>query len=196
MTILGFALFLLCIVAVAAVAYWLITKFAPAPRPAVGPRIRWPSALAGAALAVLPWGHRVPSLAMTDEAPAVKEAISIVRNRRSDAMFVAAYVAIAVLVYIVVYEEKIGEYAQSTVTLVLGMFLNELKNMYNYEQGTTRSSEQKGAAITRIAESTPTTTAAAVAATVAATAAATPGTAIPLIPVEAPAVPPTTGAPQ
>jgi hypothetical protein len=133
---------------------------------------------------------------MTDEAPAVKEAISIVRNRRSDAMFVAAYVAIAVLVYIVVYEEKIGEYAQSTVTLVLGMFLNELKNMYNYEQGTTRSSEQKGAAITRIAESTPTTTAAAVAATVAATAAATPGTAIPLIPVEAPAVPPTTGAPQ
>ncbi len=119
---------------------------------------------------------------MTDEA--VKDAVSVVRNRRTDAMFVAAYVAIFVLVYIVVYEEKIGEYAQSTVTLVLGMFLNELKNMYNYEQGTTRASEQKGKALERIAEATPATTAAAVAATVAATAAATPGTAIPLVPVE------------
>mgnify|MGYP001583294954 CR=1 FL=1 len=130
---------------------------------------------------------------MADEAPAVKEAVSLARNRRTDAMFVVACGFIAWLVWLVVYEKTIGEYAQSTVTLVLGMFLNELKNMYNYEQGTTRSSEQKGAAIARIAEAAPVATAAAVAATVAATsAAATPGTAIPLVPVaDVPAVPPT-----
>ena len=93
-----------------------------------------------------------------------KDATSVVRNRRTDAMFVCAYMAIAALVYIIVYEEKIGEFAQSTIALVLGMFLNELKNMYSYETGTTRASATKDAAITRIAEQSAPASAAAVAA--------------------------------
>lgn len=126
-----------------------------------------------------------------EETTAVKDAVSVGRNRRTDAMFVAAYLAVGALCYVVIYETKIGEFAQGIVTLVLGMFLNELKGMYSYEQGTTRASEQKGKTLERIAESAPTATAAVVAATVAATAAAaTPGTAIPLVSVEAPAVPP------
>lgn len=127
---------------------------------------------------------------MAEEAPAVKDAVSVVRNRRTDAMFVAAYVAVGAMCYVVIYETKIGEFAQGIVTLVLGMFLNELKGMYSYEQGTTRASEQKGKTLERIAEATPTTTAAAVAATVAATAAATPGATVALVPVAAtPATP-------
>ena len=83
--------------------------------------------------------------------------VSPVNNRRRDGMFMAAYIAIAVLVYVVVYEEKIGEYAQSTVSLVLGMFLNELKNMYSYETGTTRSAAKKDEAITELTKAATTT---------------------------------------
>lgn len=108
---------------------------------------------------------------MIEPAPEVKDAVSVVRNQRTDAMFVAAYGAVSALVWICVYETKIGEYAQGVVTLVLGMFLNELKNMYSYETGTTRASATKDAAITRIAEQSAPSTAAAVAATVAAEAA-------------------------
>jgi hypothetical protein len=85
------------------------------------------------------------------EAPDTKEALTIVRNRRTDAMFVAAYLAIGALCYVVVYENKIGEFAQGIVTLVLGMFLNELKGMYSYETGTTRGAQAKDATIGAIA---------------------------------------------
>jgi len=76
-----------------------------------------------------------------------------VSNRRRDAMFCAAYMAIAALCWIVIYEEKIGEFAQGIVTLVMGMFLNELKGMYSFETGTTRSSATKDATITSLTKS-------------------------------------------
>ena len=102
-------------------------------------------------------------------------------------MFVAAYLAICGLVYLTVYEPGIGQYGQGVVTMVLGMFLNELKNMYGYETGATRGGATKDAALTRIAEQAAPATAAAVAASTAATvAAATPGTPIPLVPVKPP----------
>lgn len=63
------------------------------------------------------------------------------RGRRTDAMFVAAYIAVAGLVYTVVFIPGVGEYAQGVITLVLGAFLNELKNMYIYEIGTTRTAQ-------------------------------------------------------
>lgn len=74
-------------------------------------------------------------------------------GRRMDAMFTAAYIAVASLVYIVVFVPGVGEYAQGVITLVLGAFLNELKNMYNYETGNTRSSKESDAAIKDIAKS-------------------------------------------
>lgn len=123
-----------------------------------------------------------------DAVPNDKDAVSVTRNRRTDAMFVAAYIAVVGLVYVVIYEDKVGQFAQGIVTLVLGMFLNELKNMYSYETGTTRASATKDAAIARIAEQSAPSTAAAVAATVAAEAAKS--AAPPPIPV-VPAVQPT-----
>lgn len=119
---------------------------------------------------------------MMEERPEVKDAVSLARNRRTDAMFVCAYIAVGALIYMVVYETQINDFAQGVITTVLMMFVSELKNMYSYETGTTRASEQKGAAITRIAEQSAPTSAASVAAVVAATAAASGAPAIPVVP--------------
>ena len=76
------------------------------------------------------------------------DAKSIVRNRRTDAMFVAAYGAVMWFVYLVVYEAKISEYAQGVLTLALGTFLGYLTAMYQFETGTTRKEQSKDAALT------------------------------------------------
>lgn len=93
-----------------------------------------------------------------DEAPVTK------RNRRTDAMFVAAYIAVAGMIYVVVYEPKITEYAQGVITLALGNFIGYLTAMYNFETGTTRAGQAKDATIKTLAEAAPIQTAAAVAA--------------------------------
>lgn len=85
------------------------------------------------------------------EAPEVKAAVSVVKNRRSDAMFVAAYLAVVVMVYVTVYEPKISEYAQGVITLALGNFIGYLTAMYNFETGTTRASQNKDATIAAMA---------------------------------------------
>ena len=72
--------------------------------------------------------------------PAVR---SVARNRRSDAMFVAAYLAVLGLVYVVVFEEGLNEYAQGVITLALGNFIGYLTAMYNFETGTTRGAQAK-----------------------------------------------------
>lgn len=78
------------------------------------------------------------SIESTD--PAVR---SIARNRRSDAMFVAAYIAVLGLVYVVVFEEGLNEYAQGVITLALGNFIGYLTAMYQFETGATRASQAK-----------------------------------------------------
>lgn len=82
---------------------------------------------------------------MTEQTP---EAISLVRNRRTDAMFVAAYIAAMWLIYIVVYVPQISEYGQGVLTLALGTFLGYLTAMYQFETGTTRKEQTKDAALT------------------------------------------------
>lgn len=82
----------------------------------------------------------------------VKDAISVVRNRRTDAMFVVACLFVGWLVYLVVYQTAVGEFAQGVVTLVLGVFLNELKNMYSFETGTTRGEVAKADTLKALAE--------------------------------------------
>jgi len=103
------------------------------------------------------------------------DAISIARNQRSDAMFVAAYLAVIAMIYIVVYSPKISEYAQGVLTLCIGNFIGYLTAMYNFETGNTRNSVKKDDTIQRIAEAAP-------AAQVAAVAAAT-GTPLGAVPV-------------
>lgn len=84
--------------------------------------------------------------------PKSADEVSVGRNRRSDAMFVAAYVAVSSLVYIVVYQKGISEYAQGVITLVLGAFIGFLTSMYNFETGTTRSSQSKDTMMKDMAE--------------------------------------------
>lgn len=79
-----------------------------------------------------------------------------VTNRRRDAMFAAAYIAVCSLVYIVV-ESTLTEYAQGVITLALGNFLGFLTAMYNYETGSTRGSAAKDATITDMTKAAATT---------------------------------------
>ena len=113
------------------------------------------------------------------------DAASMIRNRRQDAMFVAAYLAVIAMIYIVVYSPKISEYAQGVLTLCIGNFIGYLTAMYNFETGNTRNSVKKDDTIQRIAEAAP---AAQVAAVGAAVAAAT--TAAVSTPTPAPAIHP------
>ena len=123
---------------------------------------------------------------MSEAAPEVKQAVSLVRNRRTDAMFVAAFGIIVWLVYLVVYEPSINQFGQGVVSTVLGMFLRELGSMYSFETGTTRSGQAKDATIKSMADAAPAQAAAAVAATVAATAATTGAPPLPVVPVVQP----------
>jgi hypothetical protein len=82
--------------------------------------------------------------------PDIKDAVSVVRNRRTDAMFVAAYLAVIGMIYVVVYEPKISEYAQGVLTLCIGNFIGYLTSMYSFETGTTRSSAKKDEAINEL----------------------------------------------
>lgn len=72
-----------------------------------------------------------------------RDALSIRRNRRTDGMFVAAFLLVIWLVYLVVFHGGVGEYAQGVLQTVLGIFLAILKDMYSFETGTTRSGQAK-----------------------------------------------------
>ena len=76
----------------------------------------------------------------------------VARNRKTDAMFVAAYLAVIGMVYVTVYEPKISEYAQGVITLALGNFIGYLTAMYNFETGTTRSSAKKDETIATLSK--------------------------------------------
>ena len=89
---------------------------------------------------------------MPDDRRITDDLAARANNRRKDGMFCAAYIATIGFAYIVIYVPEIGQYAQGVITMVLAMFLNELKNMYQYENGTTRANVAKDAAITNLAK--------------------------------------------
>ena len=68
-------------------------------------------------------------------------------------MFFAALISVWGCIWIVVAYKELGEFAQGVIGPVIGMFINELKNMYNYETGTTRVAQAKDAVLTDIAKS-------------------------------------------
>ncbi len=92
---------------------------------------------------------------MMSESPAVQNAISIVRNRRTDAMFVCAYLAAVGLACVVIFVPDINQFAQGVVVTVLGLFIGVLKDMYSFENGTTRASQSKDATLAEIAKTVP-----------------------------------------
>lgn len=64
-------------------------------------------------------------------------------NYRADTMFVLAVLVTCGLVWVVWKDPNINEYVKGIFTLVLGRFLGYLDNIYNFEFGTTRSSQVK-----------------------------------------------------
>jgi hypothetical protein len=73
-------------------------------------------------------------------------------NYRADTMFVLAVVVICALVYLVWKDTSITEFVKGIFTLVLGRFLGYLDNIYNFEFGTTRGSQNKDATISKLSD--------------------------------------------
>ena len=74
------------------------------------------------------------------------------RNYRADTMFVLAVAVIVGLVYSIWTEPSINEFMKGIVTLVLGRFLGYLDNIYSFEFGTTRGSQNKDATINKLTD--------------------------------------------
>ena len=75
-----------------------------------------------------------------------------------------ALLVVIICLFVVVQLQVKDEFAKGILTLVLGRFLGYVDNIYNYEFGTTRSSNKKDATITELTKtaSTVATTAQAV----------------------------------
>ena len=73
------------------------------------------------------------------------------RNYRADAMFLLAVAVIVALVYAIWKDPSINEFMKGVVTLVLGRFLGYLDNIYSFEFGTTRGSQNKDSTIDKLA---------------------------------------------
>ena len=73
------------------------------------------------------------------------------RNYRADAMFLLAVAVIVALVYAIWKDPSINEFMKGIVTLVLGRVLGYLDNLYSFEFGTTRGSQNKDSTIDKLA---------------------------------------------
>lgn len=69
------------------------------------------------------------------------------RNYRADFMFFLAVAVICGLVWLIWTDPNINDYMKGIVTLVLGRFLGYLDNIYSFEFGTTRGSQNKDVTI-------------------------------------------------
>ena len=65
------------------------------------------------------------------------------RNFRADSMYILSVASVLALVYVVLKDPTLNEYAKGIITLVLGRFLGYLDSIYNFEFGTTRQSRNK-----------------------------------------------------
>lgn len=73
-----------------------------------------------------------------------------IRNNRADLMAFLAVCVVGVMVWIIWKDQSINEYVKGIFTLVMGRFLGYLDNIYNFEFGTTRGSQNKDATIKRL----------------------------------------------
>jgi hypothetical protein len=64
-------------------------------------------------------------------------------NVRANWLVGVAIAIIAAILTVILMTATLSEFQQGTVSMVLGMFLNELKNIYSFEFGTTRRSREK-----------------------------------------------------
>jgi hypothetical protein len=72
------------------------------------------------------------------------------QNLRADLLVIAASLGVVALVWMVWHNQDLSEYVKGIITLVLGRFLGYLDNIYNFEFGTTRGSQNKDETIKQL----------------------------------------------
>lgn len=70
------------------------------------------------------------------------------RNYRADFLVGISVVVVFTILGVVILAQDINEYAKGALTTILGVFLNQLTNVFSFEFGTTRKTEDKQTAIT------------------------------------------------
>lgn len=64
------------------------------------------------------------------------------RNYRADALAVVCVLVIVIILGILVFVPAMDDFAKGTITTILGAFLLQLNNIYSFEFGTTRKSDE------------------------------------------------------
>lgn len=70
------------------------------------------------------------------------------RNYRADALVVVTVAVIFTIIGVVVFSEDLNEFAKGALTTILGVFLNQLVSVFQFEFGTTRKSDETQTKIT------------------------------------------------
>lgn len=65
------------------------------------------------------------------------------RNYRSDFLVGISVVVVFTILLVVILVQDLNEYAKGALTTILGVFLNQLTNVFAFEFGTTRKDEDK-----------------------------------------------------
>lgn len=71
------------------------------------------------------------------------------RNYRSDFLVGISVIVVFTILAVVILKSDLNEYAKGSLTTILGLFLNQLSNIYSFEFGTTRKTDEKNEAITK-----------------------------------------------
>lgn len=64
------------------------------------------------------------------------------RNYRADSLAVVCVLVIVLILAILVWVPQLDDFAKGTITTILGAFLLQLNNIYSFEFGTTRKSDE------------------------------------------------------
>lgn len=64
------------------------------------------------------------------------------RNYRADFLVVVSIIIVIMSMCVVVTYDELSEFAKGSITTILGVFLNQLTNVFNFEFGTTRQTEE------------------------------------------------------
>lgn len=70
------------------------------------------------------------------------------RNYRGDFLVGVSVIVVFTIIGIVVLLADMNEYAKGALTTILGVFLNQLTNVFNFEFGTTRKEDARNSQIT------------------------------------------------
>lgn len=65
------------------------------------------------------------------------------RNYRGDFLVAISIIVVFTILAVVILKSDLNEYAKGSLTTILGVFLNQLTNIFNFEFGTTRKANEK-----------------------------------------------------